>query len=63
MPVSISTVKSPEVERIGRPQAVAKLNVVEIGENLVVQERQPVADAEVAFESGESRLAARQTRE
>ena len=45
-------------ERIRRPEAVAKLDVVKIGQNLVIQQRQPVAKPEVVFQAGESRLAA-----
>ena len=49
MPVSISTVKSPEASVDGWTQAVAELDVAQVREHLIVEQRQPVADAEVAL--------------
>ena len=49
MPVSISTVKSPEASDAGRPQAVADLDVAEIRQNLIVEQLQAVADAKVVL--------------
>ena len=50
MPVSISTVKSPEASEGEGAQAVAELDVVQVRQQLIVEQGQPVADAEVVFE-------------
>ena len=40
-------------QRGGRPQAVAKLDVVEIGEDLIIEQVQAVADAQVVLRESE----------
>src|SRR5208337_5617290 len=48
-------------QRLGGLQPVAKLHIVEVGEDLIVEQRQPVADTQVVRKSGKGRLAAAET--
>ena len=49
-------------ERSRRRQAVAELDVVQVLEELVVEQRQPVADAEVALGEAQAHLRVRRRR-
>ena len=51
--------KSPEASDAGRRQAVAELDVVQVLQQLVVEQRQPVADAEVVLREAEPHLGVR----
>ena len=44
------------IQRLGRGQSVAKLDLGQICENLVVEQRQPVADAEIVLREGQPLL-------
>ena len=51
-----SDAPSAGVQRLGRRQAVAELYVLEVRENFVVEQRQPVANAKIVLGEGEPRL-------
>lgn len=48
------------IQRLGWGQSVAKLDLRQICENLVVEQRQPVADAEIVLREGQSMLRVQQ---
>ena len=44
------------IQRLGRGQSVAKLDLLQVCENLVVEQGQPVADAEIVLREGQPLL-------
>ena len=59
MPVSISTVKSPEASEGGRSQAVAELDFAKVGQDFFIEEVQAIANAELVLHPRQARLKAK----